>query len=291
MTKLKISRLSDALGAEVSGIDWSRDLDRETAGALADAFLEHQLLCLKAEPLTPSRFAAVAGCFGEPQLQLIRDVRDDEAPAVSRLESTYRRPEDKPSDIGLVRLSGWHTDDSYFQRPAKATLLQALAIPEQGGETRFANVQTAYDDLPKEKRARLAALTAVHCYDTRRARVRPTQLTAEETAETHEAHHPLIRRHEETGRLAIYFNSNRTDRIDGLAPAESETLLDEIHAHTSQAKYQYHHNWRVGDILLWDNRNLIHSVNMDFPVGQRRIHQRILLQGEVPSGDQDRAPE
>ncbi len=285
MTEMKISRLSDALGAEVSGINWSRDLDSKTVEALTAAFLEHQLLCLKAEPLTPARFAAVAGHFGETQLQLIRDGREDEAPAVSRLETTYRTAADKPADMEMVRLSGWHTDDSYFQRPAKATLLQALALPDEGGETRFANAQTAYDDLTVGKKAGLAALRAVHCYQTRRARVPAKKLSAEEQAETHEAYHPLIRRHEETGLKAIYFNSNRTDRIDGMTAGESDMLLDEIHAHTSQAKYQYHHNWSVGDILLWDNRNLIHSVNMDFPVGQRRIHQRILLEGDVPVGD------
>ena len=92
-----------------------------------------------------------------------------------------------------------------------------------------------------------------------------------------------MRRHDETGRKALYFNRNRTDRILGMARRDSEALLDRIHAHMTQAKYQYHHPWRLGDILLWDNRCLIHSVNMDFPVGQRRLHQRILLAGRAPA--------
>ena len=93
----------------------------------------------------------------------------------------------------------------------------------------------------------------------------------------------MARRHEDTGETAIYFNANRTDRIVGMSAAESDSLLDQLDRHTIQPKYQYHHTWRVGDILIWDNRCLIHSVNMDFPVGQRRIHQRILLAGAAPA--------
>ena len=95
--------------------------------------------------------------------------------------------------------------------------------------------------------------------------------------------HPLFRVHEQTGAKAVYFNANRTDRIVGLSEQDSDSILDRLHEHTIQAKYQYHHSWRVGDILIWDNRCLIHSVNMDFPVGQRRLHQRILLAGTPPA--------
>ena len=277
------TRLGDALGAEVSGVDWARGLEAEQLQAVRAAFLEHQLLCLRSNPLEPVAFADVARIFGEPQLQLLRDQRSEGAPEVSVLESTYKTPDDKPDDLGMVRLSGWHTDDSYFQRPAKATVLQALAIPSTGGETRFANTRTAYDDLSDDMKGRLAQMTAVHKYATERAAVPARTLTAEEEAETHEAFHPLIRSHEDTGQKALYFNSNRTDRIDGLDPDDSAALLDRIHAHMSQPKYQYHHRWRLGDILIWDNRNLVHSVNMDFPVGERRVHQRILLKGEIPN--------
>ena len=93
---------------------------------------------------------------------------------------------------------------------------------------------------------------------------------------------PLVRTIEDTGEKTIYFNSNRTDRIVGMERAESDALLDMIYDHVTQPKYQYHHKWRVGDILLWDNRCLLHAVNMDFPVGQTRLHQRILLQGSRP---------
>ncbi len=280
---LRIAPLAEALGAEVAGPDWARPLDPDTLAELDRAFLEFHLLCLRAEPLDALAFARLARYFGEPKDQLIASERQEGAAEVSRLETTYGSAADKPDDMRKVRLSGWHTDDSYFPVPAKATLLQALAIPESGGQTRFANTQAAYKDLPEAMKARVEGLRARHCYDTRRAMAPPPELTTEERAETQEAVHPLVRVHERTGAKAIYFNANRTDGIVGLSKRESDALLDRLHEHTTQAKYQYHHGWRVGDILLWDNRCLIHSVNMDFPVGQRRLHQRILLAGTPPA--------
>lgn len=279
---LEIRPLSDALGAEVTGLDLTRPIDGAEKEKIQDAFLKHHLLCLRSEPLEPADFARVAGYFGKPQLQLLRRRRHGETPEVSILDSTYKRPEDKPDDMSLVRLSGWHTDDSYFATPAKATMLQSIEIPESGGETRFCNMRKAYLDLPEETRRRIDRLRAVHSYDTKRAPARAVKLTKEEASETPDVDHPLVRTHEDTGDKTIYFNSNRTDQVVGMARAESDALLDMIYDHVTQPKYQYHHKWRVGDILLWDNRCLMHSVNMDFPVGQRRLHQRILLEGSRP---------
>ena len=276
---LGIVPLSDALGAEVVGPDWSRPLDPHAVAELNEAFLEFHLLCLRSEPLTALAFARLARYFGRPKVQLIGSERQAEAPEVSQLETTYKSAADKPDDMRKVRLSGWHTDDSYFPVPAKATLLQALAVPESGGQTRFANMRAAYEDLPEGLKARVEGLDAIHRYQTRRALAPPAELTKGERAETQDAVHPLVRIHEETGEKAIYFNANRTDRIVDLSESESDSLLDRLHERIIQPKYQYHHSWRLGDIVLWDNRCLIHSVNMDFPVGQARVHQRILLAG------------
>ena len=280
---IEIRPLSEALGAEIVGWDLSQPEDEADLAAIKAAFLQHHLLCIRADPLQPGVFARMARHFGEPQLQLLRDLRDGAVPEVSFLESTYKTLEDKPDDLTRVRLSGWHTDDSYFERPAKATLLQGLAVPKVGGETRFCNTRKAYDDLTDEQKKRLAPLQAVHSYDTVRAPGRAQARSEVEKRETPDVVHPLVRTHEDTGRKAIYFNSNRTDAIVGMQREESDALLDWIHQHISQPQYRYDHSWRIGDILLWDNRCLIHSVNVDFPVGERRLHQRILLKGERPS--------
>ena len=279
---LQINVLSDALGAEVVGLDLSRPAKESDIAEIKSAFLEHQLLCIRGNQLQSDAFSRVAHYFGEPQAQLKRDQRVEGLAEVSILESTYKSPEDKPDDLVNVRLSGWHTDDSYFAIPAKATMLQALSIPEAGGETRFCNTRKAYEDLPDEMKLRLEGLKAVHSYDTMRAPARAPERTEIEKQETPDVIHPLVRTHEDTGRKAIYFNANRTDSIVGMDRKSSDELLDWLHQHIKQPKYRYDHAWRTGDILLWDNRCLVHSVNTDFPVGQPRVHQRILLKGTRP---------
>ena len=279
----QINPLGDALGAEVIGLDPSRDLTEDESRVLNEAFFEYLLLCIRCDPMSAEDFARFGRQFGNPQLQLLRNRRHGDVPEVSVLESTYKRPEDKPDDMQMMRLSGWHTDDSYFAKPAKATMYQSLQIPDTGGQTRFCNMRQAYDDLSDAMKARLDGLKTVHSYDTMRAPARASARNAVETDETPDVVHPLIRTHEDTGRKAIYLNSNRTDRIVDMDRAESDALLDELFEHVTQPKYVYHHEWRVGDVLLWDNRCLMHSVNMDFPVGQPRLHQRLLLEGGVPA--------
>ncbi len=280
---LEIRPLSDALGAEVTGLDLTQPLGQDDLAAVKQAYMTHHLLCLRSAPLTPPQFAAFSKQFGEPQLQLVRRRRNEAAPEVAIHETTYEKPEDKPDDMQMIRLSGWHTDDSFMEEPCRYTLLQSVAIPDSGGQTRFCNVARAYAELTDAEKRRLEGLRAVHDYDTRRAPARPTALTQSEKAETREVIHPLVINHKETGTKAIYYNFNRTDRIVDMDRAESDALLDWVNETITRPEYRYEHEWRVGDILFWDNRGVIHSVNMDFPVGQKRIHQRVMLKGDRPA--------
>ena len=281
---MDIRPLSEALGAEVVGLDLTREPAAEAVETLRRAFLDHHLLCFRSEPLDARDFARLARCFGEPKPQLHEYHRHPDAPDVSILDTTYHTAADKPDDLRLVSISGWHTDDSYFAEPAKATMLQALELPGTGSETQFCNMHAAYDDLAPETKARLDGLTAVHVYDTPRWRGADSERTAAERTKTPDVEHPLVRRHDETGRKAIYYNGNRIDRVAGLGRDESDALLDMIGDHATQTRYRYDHAWRRGDILLWDNRSLIHRVDVDHPVGARRVHQRLLLAGGRPLG-------
>ena len=279
--RLDIVPEENNFGACVRGLD-SREATSAVVEELRNALLRYQVLCLRLRPLSAYEFDRVGRWFGEPQLQLLREHRHPECETVSVFDSTYHEAKDKPQDLRLDRRSGWHTDDSYFETPAKITLLQALAIPSRGGETKFCDARRAYQSLTKKFQDKIAGLQAVHSYDTKRAPARAVQRTAAEIADTPDVHHPLVRTHDETGEKAIYFNSNRTDRIISLPRTESDALLDELHAHMTAPEFQYHHQWEVGDILVWDNRSVTHAVNMDFPIGERRIHQRLLLTGSRP---------
>ena len=134
-------RRSDRPGPEPESVRKTKSV------ALNEAFFEHLLLCIRCDPLSAEDFAEFGRQFGTPQLQLLRKRRHGDVPEVSVLESTYSSADDKPNDMQMMRLSGWHTDDSYFAKPAKATMYQSLKIPESGGETRFCNMRQAYDDL------------------------------------------------------------------------------------------------------------------------------------------------
>ena len=277
---IEIRPLCDALGAEVIGADLTKPLLPDDAKSVDDAFLEHHLLCFRSDPLEAGDFARVATYFSEPQLQLIRNSRHDETPEVSILESTYKTPNEKPNDLEMSarRLAYGRF---YFEVPAKATMLRRCH-----SECRWPNqvlqYAEAYEDFPDDRKSELDDLQAVHSYDTRRAPGRPKVRTQAEANETPDVVHPLVRTHEDTGRKSFYFNANRTDHIVGWERVESDNLLDEIYGRITRPKYQYHHEWRVGDLLLWDNRCLVHSVNVDYPVGERRLHQRILLRGSRP---------
>ena len=279
---MKIRPLNDAVGVEIVDLDLTRTLSESDAAAIQDAFLEHHLICFRTNPLSRAAFDQLARYFGDPQAQLLRSQRDDDVPTVSILDSTYTTPDSKPADMNLMRLTGWHTDDSYMSKPAKATMLQSLEIPDSGGQTGFSNTRKAYEDLPDDVKARCEGLQAVHSYDTVRAPATAKGLTKVENDETPDVVHPLIRTNEDSGKKAIYVNMNRTDQIVGMDRAESDALLDVLVERMIRPEYRYHHEWSVGDLLLWDNRCLVHSVNMDFPVGQTRLHQRILLKGDTP---------
>ena len=135
----------------------------------------------------------------------------------------------------------------------------------------------AYDDLPEETRRRIDGLQVVHKYRSRRQITDVSTRPPEEMAAMPEATHPLVRTHPETGRRALYLNPNRMDRVVGLDEAESDRLFDALIAHATQAKYQYRHAWRKGDIVIWDNRCTMHKANADYPDGERRLMHRVIV--------------
>jgi taurine dioxygenase len=143
-------------------------------------------------------------------------------------------------------------------------------------------MHSVYEALPEPLRRRIDGLRAIHGYDTPRARNRPAPRTAQEIAETPDVEHPLVRTHPETGRKALYLNPNRQDRIVGLARAGSDALLDELGAEARKPQHHFGHVWHAGDVVVWDNRATMHRVMLDYPVGESRVMQRVLIEGDRP---------
>jgi taurine dioxygenase len=268
------------LGARIEGLDRQSATEPAVAAMLNRALAEHLLVVIPGEPMTPEQTREFSNAFGAPQRQLLRYKRSGAVPDVSVMVSTLMA--DGTTDKTAIRAEDWHTDDSYFAMPAKATLLHSIEIPSHGGATWFCNMHSVFEALPEVTRKRIDGMRAIHGYDTPRARNRPSPRTPEEIAETPDVEHPLVRTHPETGRKSLYLNPNRLDRIVGLERAESDALLDELADEARKPQHHFGHVWSRGDIVVWDNRATMHRVVIDYPVGEKRIMHRVLIEGEPP---------
>lgn len=277
-----LTPLSEVMAAEVNGVDLSAPAKEHLGAALNNAFLDHLVLCVRGQRLTPAEYVNAAKIFGEPQEQLVKHFLHQSEPLISLVSSVDNR--DQAGDgKPIVRGPHWHTDDSFFEVPAKATVLYALDIPNGRGDTWFANMYAAYDALDQEIKARIEGLRAVHKYLSRRAGAKVAKLSGEDQKKTPDVRHPLARTHPETGRKSLYLNPNRIDHIEGMSLEQGDALLDALYAHAFDGRFHYRHRWREGDLLIWDNRCTMHRASSDLEPGDRRLLHRILLKGTRPA--------
>lgn len=271
---LSIERLSGSIGARVCGLDLSR-LDQPGAiAALREALHEHLVIFIEGQALSPQRLLEVAAWFGEPmaypQLPGL-----PEAPLVT----VVLKREDEREAFGAV----WHSDTTYLERPPLGTLLYAVELPPQGGDTLFANQYLAYESLSPGLRRTLCGLRAVsssaraEVSRTREDRLREHGVQAQQL----EAEHPVVRRHPQTGRAALYINRAHTLRFAGWSEDESRGLLDYLHAHQVRAEFTCRWRWTRGALAIWDNRCAQHLPINDYH-GHRRLMHRVTLRGDVP---------
>ncbi|WIM14027.1 TauD/TfdA family dioxygenase [Enhydrobacter sp.] len=280
MASPEVVPLKAPLGARIEGLDRADAGRPEIASLLNRALGEHLLVIVPGERMTPEQMRGFASAFGRPKPQVLRYKRSGTVPEVSIMVSTLMA--DGTTDKTALRSEDWHTDDSYLATPAKATLLHSIELPSQGGTTWFCNMHSVYEALPEAVRRRIDGKRAIHSYDTSRARNRPSRRTAQEVAETPDVEHPLVRTHPETGRKALYLNFNRLDRIVGMEREESDALLDALAVEARKPEHHHGHAWSLGDIVVWDNRATMHRVDVDYPVGEARVMQRVLIEGDRP---------
>ena len=172
----------------------------------------------------------------------------------------------------------FHTDQCYMERPAMASMLYAIEVPKAGGNTLFANGYLAYETLPEAVKRRLAGRRALNAYDyDNAATIRGASVRDDAPFYAH----PVVRTHPATGRKALYVNRLMTRRIEGMAPDESEALLNLLFEHQERPKFVYEHVWRPGDLVLWDNRCALHA-RTDFSPNERRLMRRVTILGEKP---------
>lgn len=272
-----INRLSDAGGAEITGIDLSVSLDAATRQAILDAFLEHHILVFRDQKLTPEQQTAFTLNFGELEDHVIRQHDGSRTPLVQAVSNLDKdgNPSYKPLTHGNYF---WHTDKSYHAIPSLATLLHAIELPSHGGDTQFANMYMAYEALPEEKKREYAGLKVVHSWEANRRNTGNRPATEEEKRERPPVTHPLIRTHPETGRKTLYLGTH-TSHIEG-REAEGRTLLEELQAFATQPRFVYSHRWQPGDLVMWDNRCLMHRAIANYGMNkERRILHRTVVRG------------
>ena len=272
-------RLGPHMAAAVDGVDLNRLPDAPTQAALTRVLHDNLVLCIRGQRLAPVPFRDAMAQFGVPVLRK-QLARTTECAEVNIISSEDR---DVLGDgKRLVNGENWHTDDSFMREPCSLTMLYGVVVPAVGGDTQFTNMYAAYADLPDEMKARIDGLKVIHKYSSSRKLSRISTRPAAEMAAMPEATHPLVRTHPETGRKSLYLNPNRMEQIVGLDRVESDRLLDMLIAHATQAKYEYRHTWRQGDIVIWDNRCTMHKANADYPDGERRLMHRVIVAGTAP---------
>jgi taurine dioxygenase len=263
----------------VTGIDLNRPPDKATRSALLQALNQNLVLCIRDQSLQPRAFRDAMTIFGTPvartQIAQHRDCGD-----VNIISSEDR--DELGDGMRLVNGAHWHTDDSFMREPCSLTMLYGVVVPSTGGDTQFTNMYAAYEDLSVHMRQRIDGLKVVHRYDSSRKRTRVATRSVTDMAAMPDAIHPLVRTHPETRRRALYLNPNRMEQVVGLDRSESDRLLDELITHSTDPKYQYRHKWRQGDVVIWDNRCTMHKANADYPDGEKRVMQRVVVAGTAP---------
>jgi taurine dioxygenase len=274
-----VSNLSEHTGAEIRGIDLAQPVDEPARAHLNEVFVERSVLVFRDQHLTPQQLLAAVENFGEVLPQHNSRFALPECPLVHYISNQDFFPDGRRYIPG----EGYHTDHSNAVCPPKATVLHAVSLPDRGGDTQYVNMHLAYDELPNETKLRLAGLKAVHVYQSRHSTRKLMELRADNRERVPEAvAHPIVRTHPESGRKAIYINPIRIEGIVGMAEAEALALVADLLEHATQEKYQYRHRWRPGDLVMWDNRSLLHKANGDYDMNQRRYLYRIMLKGDVP---------
>lgn len=290
LTDLAHHRLSPTLGAEVVGLDLARSLDASTLGRVRDAFQEHHMLCFRDQRLTDEQLMAFSVQLGPLEAFPERDKTKGkiEVYNVANVspEGEHLAAED-PRVIFQRNNARWHTDSSYRFEPSLASILYGIEVlPEgaEGGETGFSNMLLAYEALPDEMKRRLEPLHQVHSYEGIR-RLEPTMppTSPAERDAFPPVTHPVIRVHPDRGgRRSLYFTCNTSREIGGGTLEEGQRLHEWLREWVDQPRFCYYHRWRLFDLVMWDNRVLLHrAIPYDY-AKYRRVLRRTTVAGRGP---------
>jgi len=272
-----------ALGAEIKGVDL-RKLPADAFGRIAQAYADHLVVLIRGQNLSDPDLIAFGKRFGAlepPGMSIIGKPYLEDYPdvlVISNLKTEEGTPLGNLGDGEAI----WHTDMSYRDTPVSAAILHAWEVPPSGGDTSFANQYLAYDTLPQDLRDKVEGRIMVHDETYNSAgQLRKGFKEVTDPREAPGARHPIVRTHPVTGRKCLYLGRRRNGCILGLDLADSEETLDRLWAHATQPSFAWTHQWRKGDVLIWDNRCVLHRRDSFDPTSRRMMH-RVQVVGERP---------
>jgi taurine dioxygenase len=271
---IEIKKLGEPLGAEVRGVDPRRPMTPEEVQAVEQAFLDHLILRFRDSPMTARQLCDFGSRFGPLREHVAKDYRHPEVPEVVIM--TNQDAKGNYDQVGAERGVGWHSDGTFEAVPPKATLLHAVALPDSGGNTVFANMYLAYDTMPEDLKRRVEGKMALFRL---RGRKHQTQgiVAADALKKMTDVTHPVIRAHPQTGKKSVFVNPHHTLAIAGLSREDSDALLDELFEWCSREEFQWEQEWRTGDTIMWENRSAWHSGRADYPKDQLRKFLRTTI--------------
>ena len=279
--RVAVRPLTPSLGAEVLGVDLARDLDDAMFAQLYRAFLRYQVLLFDVPELPPAKQVEFGRRFGPLQIHVMNQYHAAQHPELYRLSNLDENgnPTGHHPDKGTL---AWHTDGSWQRVTGQATILYAEIVADAGGETHFCDMYGAYERLSPEWKSRIEPLRAVHNLDFSRSRRHgENPMTDEQRAAVPPVDHPVVRVHPETGRRCLFLGDH-AEYIAGMSYEAGRALIEELNALAVHPDLVYAHRWRPGQLIVWDNRCLLHRATEYDPAAQRRVIRRCTVLGEVP---------
>lgn len=275
---IRIRPLPAVAGAEVDCANLSK-LTKAEKLTIRAAWLDHLFLVLHDQKLTDDQLVAVSRIFGEPEIAAVAP-KDGIFQKIAIISNVVK--DGKPiGALGAGELL-WHSDHSFNEKPLGASMLYALEVPSEGGNTLFSNMYLALETLPSDLRARIEGRTIKNDGSLNSAGERRTNAVIDDLRSYEGPSHPIVRTHPETGHNALYLGRRSNAYVNGLSIEASEELLNELWAHATQPRFAWSHKWRVNDLVVWDNRCLMHRRD-SFDQGARRVMHRAQCAGDRPT--------
>jgi len=277
---MKVTPLSSALGAEVTGIDLSRPLDLVSAQALREAFDQNVVLCIRDQQLSEEDQLRAAGIFGKVHVR--RKPANGRDPG-GQWDTPFMLVTNIVENGKAIGVFGdgemwFHHDTSYYPEPHRATLLYSMKLPSWGGNTCFSNMYKAYENIPRALRDRLEGRRILQVHDyKRRERLDLDKIDLDSVRHYEQ---PIVITHPATGRKALYISRLMSARIEGLSREESDAALEQLFKISEDPAIIYEHAWQLGDLVIWDNWCSIHA-RKDFPRDEPRLMRRLTIEGQA----------